>query len=395
MKLSCIVTTRNNCPSLLATLDRLAEATGLPSHDQEIIVVDNGSEDGTAQALSRRRDVRLISLAENEGVPARNLALARARGKYVAFLEDDIRPIGRAIPQALAYLGRHASTAAIVARVMLPDGSADAPALPSVLMSGASVVRKSALDAVGGFAAEFFRQAADYELSFRLWGAGHGIQRFEDLQFARSRMPAIKTSSLTCRMDLRNNLILCERFLPRPLRQAYRHDWMRRYALLARQDSRGAAANTAVKESRIWARREAAVGRRLLGADAIESIFGINVQRQTIATWARQNRIRTVCIADWGKNLYATWSACQSTGLTVHAILDHLPAFSGADYRNIPVLPDSAVSPSAFDGILLSTVNPAQVNPRAAALEHRFGVPVLRLWEPTQLVVPPPLERAA
>ena len=67
-----------------------------------------------------------------------------------------------------------------------------------------------------GFAAEFFRQAADYELSFRLWRAGHRIQRFEDLQFARSRMPATKTSPLACRMDLRNNLILCERDLPAP-----------------------------------------------------------------------------------------------------------------------------------------------------------------------------------
>jgi GT2 family glycosyltransferase len=395
MKLSCIVSTRNNCPALLATLDSLVEGSGLADHDHEIIVVDNGSEDDTAQALSRRRDVRLISLAENEGVPARNLALGHARGKYVAFLEDDIRPIGRAIPQALAYLGRHPSTAAIVARVLLPDGSADAPALPSVLMSGASIVRKSALDAVGGFAAEFFRQAADYELSFRLWRAGHRIQRFEDLQFARSRMPATKTSPLACRMDLRNNLILCERYLPRPLRQAYRHDWMRRYALLARQDGRSAAANIAVKESRIWAHREAAVGRRLLGPDAVESIFGLDAQRQRIAAWAKQNRIRAVCIADWGKNLYATWSACRSAGLTVHSILEDLPAFAGAEYRNIPLLSESAVDAKSFDGILLSTINPAQVNARAAALEARFRLPVLRLWEPTQLIVPPPLERAA
>lgn len=395
MKLSCIVSTRNNCPSLLATLDHLAVGSGLATHDQEIIVVDNGSVDGTADALTRRRDVRLISLAENEGVPSRNLAVARAKGKYIAFLEDDIQPIGRTIPQALAYLGRNPSSAAIVASVQLPDGSADAPALPSVLMSGASIIRKAALDEVGGFAAEFFRQAADYELSFRLWRAGHRIQRFEDLQFQRSRMPVAKSSPLVCRMDLRNNLILCERYLPRPLRQAYRHDWMRRYALLARKEGRSAAANTAVKESRIWARREAAVGRRLLGADAVESIFGLNAQRQMIAAWAKHHRIRTVCIADWGKNLYATWSACQAAGLKVEAILDPVPAFAGSEYRAIPVLSEATVDAKSFEGILLSTINPAQVNPRAAALESRFGKPVLRLWEPARLVVPPPLERAA
>ena len=83
MKLSCIVNTRNNCPALLETLDSLAENSALHAQDYEIIVVDNGSEDGTAQALSRRRDVRLISLAENEGVPARNLALGQ-RGESMS-----------------------------------------------------------------------------------------------------------------------------------------------------------------------------------------------------------------------------------------------------------------------------------------------------------------------
>lgn len=390
MKLSCIINARNNRDALLATLDHLPFAIGLAEHEWETIVIDNGSQDGTCGALARHRDVRVIGLAENEGVPACNLALAQARGKYVAFLSHDIRPIGRAIPQALAYLARHPSTAAVVGRVLLPDGTADAPALPTVLMSGASVVRKSALDQIGGFAAEFFRQAADYELSFRLWRSGLRIQRFEDLQFARSGRPAAKANQLTCRMDLRNNLILCARYLPRPLRHGYRHDWMRRYALLARHEGRAAAANTAIKESRVWARREAAVGRRLLGPEAVESIFALGDQRDAVLAWAGRHQIRRVCIADWGKNLFATWSACRAAGLKICAILDDLPAFAGSQYRGAPVIPESAADPKSFDGILLSNINPAQVEQRATALESRFGLPVLRLWEPMHMAAPPP-----
>jgi glycosyltransferase involved in cell wall biosynthesis len=390
MKLSCILTTRNHCDALSRTLDHLDRESGVPEHDREILVVDNGSTDGTADVLAGRRNVRVISLPENEGVPARNLALAAARGKYVAFLEDDVRPLNRALARAITYLGRHPKTAAVVGRMLLPDGSADAPALPSVLMSGASVARMSALTDVGGFAAEFFRQSADYDLSFRLWRAGYRIQRFEDLQFARETTSAPTTSAVTCRMDLRNNLILCERYLPRPLRHAYRRDWMRRYTLLARQDGHGNAAARAVKEARIWAKREAAVGRKTLTPEAIESIFGLKSQRDRVAAWARAHRVSRVCIADWGKNLFATWQACRGAGVEIEAILEEDPGFVGATYRKTPVIADPACDARRFDGILLSTLNPAQIEPRAAALEARFGVPVLRLWEPSLMIAPPP-----
>lgn len=390
MKFSCIITTRNNAGALVRTLDHLQKESLLPEHEREILVVDNGSSDGTAAAVSRRRGVRLISLAENEGVPARNLALSQARGKYVAFLGDDVRPVGRALADAVAHLARHPKTGAVVGRVMLPDGSSQAPALPSVLMGGASVARKSVLDEVGGFAAEFFRQAADYELSFRIWRAGYRIERFEDLRFQREAQPCPQSSEVACRMDLRNNLILCERYLPRPLRHAYRGDWMRRYALLALHDGHTAAASTAVKEARIWARRELAVGRKTLSAEAVESIFQARAQHDAVAAWAKALNLREVCIADWGKNMFATWRACVSAGLRVHAVLDNNPAFAGARYRNVPVRGDGQVKPGAFDGILISTVNPSQVDERAAELESKFRVPVLRLWQPAMITVPPP-----
>src|SRR5258708_33049792 len=104
MKLSYVITARNRREALLRTLDHLRHHTFLPEQDFEILVVDNGSTDGTVDAIDRIDQVRVISLAENEGVPARNLAIKTARGKYVAFLGEDVRPMGQAIPQALAYL---------------------------------------------------------------------------------------------------------------------------------------------------------------------------------------------------------------------------------------------------------------------------------------------------
>jgi len=72
-----------------ACLERLRE-TRDPRHPTEIVFVDNGSRDGSAEYLAAQPDVRLLRNDENLGAPrARNQALPHARGEYVAFLDND------------------------------------------------------------------------------------------------------------------------------------------------------------------------------------------------------------------------------------------------------------------------------------------------------------------
>jgi glycosyltransferase involved in cell wall biosynthesis len=61
--------------------------------DLEVLVVDDGSSDRTLEALSTVDDSRVVVLKQaNAGTgAARNLALARARGAYIAFLDSDDR----------------------------------------------------------------------------------------------------------------------------------------------------------------------------------------------------------------------------------------------------------------------------------------------------------------
>lgn len=58
---------------------------------QEIIVVDNGSTDGSVEWLRAQDHVELIENAANHGAPrARNQGLRRARGGWVAFFDNDV-----------------------------------------------------------------------------------------------------------------------------------------------------------------------------------------------------------------------------------------------------------------------------------------------------------------
>jgi GT2 family glycosyltransferase len=386
MKLSYVLITRNRRDRLLKTLRYLGETTPLPDAEWEAIVVDNASDDGTIDAITSELPwVRIVALPENQGMPARNHGVAIANGQCIAFLDDDSYPVGDTVTRALAYLSQNPQTAAIVGRIILPSGGLEAAAFPGVTLGGASIVRKCVLDEIGGFSPEFFRQAEEYDLSFRIWQAGYKVERFEDLIFRHDKDAAGRSSSLTHKMDLRNNLILVERYLPQRLRGAYRGDWIRRYGLFALQDGHPEAVNSALREAREWAGREASTGRRTLSDDAVEHLFQFESQAKAVAEWARARRLRRVVIADYSKNIYATFRACRLAGLQMLAVTDGRLAFAGRFYRGIPILPDEASALLRADGIVLSTVDPARVDTRMTSLKKWSAKPILRLWEPRYL----------
>lgn len=83
---TAVIATRNRRSELCATLERLSALPERP----EIIVVDNGSRDGTAQAVRRSFPrVELITLRRNQGACARNVGVRRAGTPYVALSDDD------------------------------------------------------------------------------------------------------------------------------------------------------------------------------------------------------------------------------------------------------------------------------------------------------------------
>ena len=199
MLVSIIVPTRDRQELLPDLLTSLLSQTA-DGVDYEIIVVDNGSRDGTDSYLrdvqSRMPGVLRTLVEPRAGVSnARNAGIAASRGQVLAFVDDDVRvrpgwlaAAARvfALEPHVHYVGgpvlplwqceppkwltrEHWSPLAAV------DYATDRFEVPTTravcLISANLFMRRGALDYVGWFNPAF-RRCQDRELMLRLWAAG-------------------------------------------------------------------------------------------------------------------------------------------------------------------------------------------------------------------------------
>jgi glucosyl-dolichyl phosphate glucuronosyltransferase len=94
MKVTIAVCTRNRGPLLRQTLERMSHVLRVPAGvEWEVLVVDNGSADDTAAVLvAQAPHLPLRTVLEPvPGLsPARNRAVAEARGDYILWTDDDV-----------------------------------------------------------------------------------------------------------------------------------------------------------------------------------------------------------------------------------------------------------------------------------------------------------------
>jgi GT2 family glycosyltransferase len=97
--------------------------------ETEIIVVDQNSQDGTADMLRQEfPNVRLIQTSGNEGFARpMNLAMQAAQGHYVTLLNPDTLIHQRALDQLCEFLETHPKVGIVGPKVLNPDGTLQAP----------------------------------------------------------------------------------------------------------------------------------------------------------------------------------------------------------------------------------------------------------------------------
>jgi GT2 family glycosyltransferase len=157
---------------------RQTYASDYPADRLELIVVDNASTDGTADAVAERHpDVRLIHNPHNIGAPGWNSGFRAAGGDYVLILDDDAYLTPGALRRAVE--AARAQNAGLVSFSVV-SSSDDSRRLNDDWDTGllsfwgcAALVSAPALAQLGGYDPELFIWANEAELTMRLLDAGY------------------------------------------------------------------------------------------------------------------------------------------------------------------------------------------------------------------------------
>jgi N-acetylglucosaminyl-diphospho-decaprenol L-rhamnosyltransferase len=123
MRLTVVVVTCNERDDVVRCAESLYAHP--PGGGQQVVVVDNGSTDGTVEALSERApEAEIVTNQRNRGLTvARNQGLRRADGEYVAMLDSDTSVRAGTLETLCRYLDEHLEIGLVGPKLVFPDGS--------------------------------------------------------------------------------------------------------------------------------------------------------------------------------------------------------------------------------------------------------------------------------
>ncbi len=121
--ISVLLLSWNTRELTIACLDSLSGSVD-DGATYEVIVVDNASQDGSAEALAARDDLTLIANPDNRGyAEAVNQTYERARGEFVLLLNSDVEFRPGSLSVLLRFLRDHPDVAGVGPLYLNPDGT--------------------------------------------------------------------------------------------------------------------------------------------------------------------------------------------------------------------------------------------------------------------------------
>jgi glycosyltransferase involved in cell wall biosynthesis len=251
-RVTVVVMTRDRRDQLQQALGNLRDLSG----DVPVVVVDNGSCDGTPAAVRAAfPDVVVVELGENRGAGARTAGARVATTPYVAFSDDDSWWAPGALKRAADLLDAVPSLGLVAARTLVgPEERIDALSrelaasplptgrdLPGPRILGflacAAVVRRDAFLDAGGFHPVVFFLGEETVLALDLAAAGWALCYVDDVVAHHHPRPG-PTRGGRRRLQARNALL--SSWLRRPAHVALRDTWRLGRRAVTDAEARGA-----------------------------------------------------------------------------------------------------------------------------------------------------------
>ncbi|MFL6138902.1 MAG: glycosyltransferase family 2 protein [Frankiaceae bacterium] len=281
-RVSVVIATRDRRDGVLTTVGRLRALPERPP----VIVVDNASSDGTADAArAAHADATVLRLPRNLGAVARNVGVARATTPYVAFADDDSWWQPGALATAVAHFDSCPRLALLAARVLVGDDlridatsalmrssplprppDLPGPAVLGFLACGA-IVRRDAFLGAGGFSSLLHFLGEEAMLAYDLAAAGWALAYADDVVAEHHPSTVVRESAARRRLHARNDLLTT--WLRRPLPVA-----IAATGRLARRGARDAAARGAL-------------------ADVLRGAPDVAARRSVVPSWL-ESQLRTL-----------------------------------------------------------------------------------------------------
>lgn len=215
---SIVVLSWNRCEELRRTLVEIGRQDYA---SYEVIVVDNGSRDGSPDLVRLEfPHVRLIDLPENIGIEGLNVGLRAARGEIAVLLDDDSYPLPDALGQLVRIFEKDPQLGIAAGQVFGAAGwtglrgePADRSDVPTFLGCGVGI-RLAALHRSGDFDGSFFLYQNELDLAVRVTHAGYRVRYFADVKFVHAVSPANRTNYRKVFFDTRNVLRIIWKYFP-------------------------------------------------------------------------------------------------------------------------------------------------------------------------------------
>jgi GT2 family glycosyltransferase len=186
LEASVTIVTRDRLPEVLGCVRSVLAQQGCSI---EVIVIDDGSTDGSAEGLSRRFDDVAVYRSQTPAGPAgqRNFAASVARGEFIFGIDDDAELIDpRTIADTIAdftagpdigavaipYLEREAGGAV----TRFHHARSEEVEIVEQFVAAAYAVRREAFLTVGGYSGHLFYYGEERDLCVRLLQAGYLVR---------------------------------------------------------------------------------------------------------------------------------------------------------------------------------------------------------------------------